>query len=90
MIGRMEKQSAARFLQDKPNNGSWILRLNNLGEERITVKKDDRPVHIKLYKSPTGGVSLMSSVKPMPLNTLIEKLIGQGTLKEQILQIAYS
>jgi len=86
VIGRMENQSAARFLQDKPN-GSWILRLNNLGEERITVKKDDRPVHIKLYKSPTGGVSLRSSDKPVPLNTLIEKLIGQGTLREQILQI---
>ena len=87
VIGRMENQSAARFLQDKPN-GSWILRLNNLGEERITVKKDDRPVHIKLYKSPTGGVSLRSSDKPVPLNTLIEKLIGQGTLREQILQIS--
>ena len=86
VIGRMENQSAARFLQDKPN-GSWILRLNNLGEERITVKKDDRPVHIKLYKSPTGGVSLRSSEKPVPLNTLIEKLIGQGTLKKQILHI---
>ena len=86
VIGRMENQSAARFLQDKPN-GSWILRLNNLGEERITVQKDDRPVHIKLYKSPTGGVSLRSSEKPVPLNTLIKKLIGQGTLKKQIVQI---
>ena len=86
VIGRMENQSAARFLQDKPNL-SWILRINNLGEERITVQKSGKPVHIKLYKSPTGGVSLRTSDQPVPLNTLIEKLIRQGTLGEQISKI---
>ena len=63
--------------------GAWILRYNMKGEERISLKKDDKVVHIKIFRSDTGA-RLKPSDKLLPFDTLIQKLIDQETLGTQL------
>ena len=78
----MDNKATEGVLKDL-SEGSWLLRLNNAGEERISVKKVDRVVHIKIYHF-SGGASLRPNDNPVPLDNLIDKLIAQGTLGEQV------
>jgi len=82
VVGRMDNKRTEGVLKDY-SEGSWLLRLNNAGEERISVKKVDRVVHIKIYHF-GGGATLRPNDNPVPLDDLIDRLIAQGTLGEQV------
>ena len=81
-IRTITSREAARLLDRSPP-GTWILRLNEKGEERITIAGN--PVnHIKLYEFPGGLFSLRAeSGDPKPLQNLLKNLQESGTLGTQ-------
>ena len=81
-IGQMLKSQADILLNNKALN-SWILRLDNQGEEGISVKKQNKVVHIKLYHNKHGS-SLKARDPHIPLDDLIKRLIHQGVLGQQV------
>ena len=85
VLGSMNNKDAEKLLLGKPDR-SWILRLNSDGELRISAKKPDRVLHIKLYFS-LEGVRLKQTDKPGTIDDIIHKLIKRGTLGDQVDQI---
>ena len=81
-IEKMTTKQAEDILCQKPS-GSWILRLNEKEEERISVTKGDRKVHIKIYHR-DQGMSLKAKDPPEHLSVLIHRLMERGTLKKRM------
>eukprot|EP00092_Neocalanus_flemingeri_P026485 GFUD01028707.1.p1 GENE.GFUD01028707.1~~GFUD01028707.1.p1 ORF type:complete len:1203 (-),score=297.06 GFUD01028707.1:58-3408(-) len=81
-IGRMSNREAGAFIENRPI-GSWILRENESGEKRITVKSPKKVLHIKLNED-KGLFSLSSGSLKTTLDELLQSLEEQGTLGVQI------
>ena len=83
-IEMMSKEVAEKLLLGRPDR-SWILRLNERGEKRITVVMSSKKFgHIKLHESAGGLFSLSpSSDDEEHLHTLLGKLQGTGDLGTQ-------
>ena len=83
-IDKMSKEVAEKLLNGRPH-GTWILRLNEREEKRITVVKSSRTFsHIRLHESAGGLFSLTpDSDDQEHLHTLLRNLQGSGTLGTQ-------
>ena len=79
----MNNTEAEKLLLGQPDR-SWLLRINSDGEERISAKKPDKVLHIKLYFSPEG-VRLKPADQPGTMDDVINKLMKRGTLGNQVL-----
>ena len=81
-IPMLSSKEAEKLIKDLPK-GTWILRLNEKGEKRITMAKDNAK-HIKLYEFPGGFFSLKSNSDDQePLQTLLKNLQGSGNIGKQ-------
>ena len=80
--GQMTKREAEAVLFGRPDK-TWILRLNDQNQEAISVKKQEKVAHMKLYHS-EAGVSLHKHSEPKPLDSLIKELQLDRTLGEQL------
>ena len=81
-IPTISSKDAEKLIKDFPK-GTWILRLNEKGEKRITMATDNAK-HIKLYEFPVGFFSLKpNSDDQEPLQTLLKKLQESGTIGKQ-------
>ena len=81
-IPMMSSKDAEKLIKDFPK-GTWILRLNEKGEKRITMATDNEK-HIKLYEFPGGLFSLKeNSDYQEPLQVLLKNLQESGSLGKQ-------
>ena len=83
--GKMDHIQAEQILQNKPI-GSWVLRYNMAGQERISVRRSTKVFNMKLHISPEG-YRLLPRDKPSSLDEIITKLIDCGKLSNQITHI---
>jgi hypothetical protein len=78
----VSSKEAEKLIKDFPK-GTWMLRLNEKGEKRITMSTDNAK-HIKLYEFPGGLFSLkQNSDDKEPLQTLLKNLQESGTLGKE-------
>ena len=81
-IPTISSKDAEKLIKDFPK-GTWILRLNEKGEKRITMATDNAK-HIKLYEFPGGLFSLkQNSDYQEPLQVLLKNLQESGNLGKQ-------
>jgi len=83
VIGIMNQITAETVLQDKPS-GSWILRQTAEKELRLSVKKGEEVLHMKVYQDGNNGVKLKRTDPAEPLPRLIKRLTEKRKLKEQV------
>ena len=81
-LGTMNNKQAEKVLDNHPE-GTWLLRYNQRGEVRISIKKITRVSHLKIYAS-TEGYYLNPRDNPAPLSDLINYLREELMLKSQI------
>merc|ERR1712192_12643 len=81
-LGTMNNKQADKVLDNHPE-GTWLLRYNQRGEVRISIKKITRVSHLKIYAS-TEGYYLNPRDNPAPLSDLINYLREELMLKSQI------
>ena len=81
-IGTMNNKKAEEVLEGHPE-GTWMLRYNQRGEVRISIKKMTRVSHLKIYTS-TEGYTINPRDDPYPLSDLLNYLRDELKLKTQI------
>ena len=81
-IGTMNNKKAEEVLEGHPE-GTWMLRYNQRGEVRISIKKMTRVSHLKIYTS-TEGCTINPKDDPYPLSDLLNYLRDELKLKTQI------
>eukprot|EP00092_Neocalanus_flemingeri_P031490 GFUD01034200.1.p1 GENE.GFUD01034200.1~~GFUD01034200.1.p1 ORF type:complete len:783 (-),score=145.03 GFUD01034200.1:63-2114(-) len=80
--GVMSNGEADALLEDRPV-GSWILRINESGKKRISVKSPKKIMHIPVYED--GGLFCLTlGDLKRPIEELLQILEAQGTLGVQL------
>ena len=81
-FGTMNNKRAEEILEGHPE-GTWLLRYNQRGGVRISIKKITRVSHLKIYTS-TEGYTINPRDDPYPLSDLLNYLRDELKLKTQI------
>ena len=81
-IGTLNNKKAEGALEGHPE-GTWLLRYNERGEVRISIKKITKVSHMKIYAS-AEGYYLNPRDNPAPLADLINYLKEKLLLRSQI------
>ena len=85
-MGTLIKAQAKLILMRRPK-GTWLLRYNEDGEVRISIKLETKVAHMKIHKSPEGYF-LNSGNLPAPFDDVIAYLIETKMLSPHPLTIA--
>merc|ERR1719474_1743520 len=84
-MGTLIRAQAKLILMRRPR-GTWLLRNNEDGEVRISIKLDTKVSHMKIHKSPEGYF-LNSGNLPAPFDDVIAYLIETQLLSPHPLTI---